>query len=134
MKIFYEFRKQDEKLAALAAKADAESRVPDTKPSLKLADYCGEYESKLYGTVKVTESTDGKLKIDFLPTALFKGELSHWHFDTFILNWSTQMMLPPGKVTFVLGADGKPTEMKVVVDNPDFDFTELKLMKRVEKL
>jgi hypothetical protein len=69
------------------------------------------------------------LKINFAPTALFKGQLTHWHYDTFELTWSTQMMLPSGKATFVLNENGKPCELKIVVDNPDFDFTELVLLR-----
>jgi len=56
--------------------------------------------------------------------------LTHWHFDTFELSWSAQMMLPKGKATFVLSAEGKPIELQILVDNPDFDFTELKLLRR----
>ena len=130
MKIFLEFKKQDEKLAALAKKADEESRVKSTKYSLELKEYCGFYDCKMYGSIEVKTGPNGNLLIDFLPTALFKGELLHWHYDTFQLSWSTQMMLPPGKVTFMIGADGKPEEMRVNVENPDFDFTELKLLKR----
>jgi len=133
LKIFLEFKKQDEKLEALAKKADQESRVQNTKHSLALIDYCGLYESKLYGGVEVTKGLNGNLLIDFLPTALFKGELQHWHYDTFLLSWSTQMMLHPGKVTFILGADGKTEEIKIFLENPDFDFTELKLVKRKEE-
>jgi hypothetical protein len=39
-------------------------------------------------------------------------------------------MLPPGKATFVLDAQGKVTELKIMVDNPDLDFTELRLIKQ----
>jgi hypothetical protein len=37
--------------------------------------------------------------------------------------------LPPGSVTFVVDAAGVASEMRVFVDNPDFDFTELKLFR-----
>jgi hypothetical protein len=40
------------------------------------------------------------------------------------------MMLPPGDVSFVINAQGKVEELRVFVENPDFDFTELKLMKK----
>jgi hypothetical protein len=40
------------------------------------------------------------------------------------------MMLPKGTVTFIINAQGEVSEMKVVVENPDFDFTELKLLKK----
>jgi hypothetical protein len=84
----------------------------------------------MYGDVEVKKDADGNLTIDFKPTALFKGTLSHWHYDTFQLAWTTQMMLPKGSVTFVINAQGEVSEMKVVVENPDFDFTELKLLKK----
>jgi CubicO group peptidase (beta-lactamase class C family) len=114
--------KEDEALAAAA-------RVKDTKPSLPLKDYCGVYSSPMYGDVEV-RLVGEKLAVDFKPTALFKGNLSHWHYDTFEISWSTQMMLPKGKITFILNADGLPEEMKVDVPNPDFDFSELKLKKK----
>jgi hypothetical protein len=40
------------------------------------------------------------------------------------------MMLPKGKATFILDASGQIEELRVVVDNPDFDFTELKLKRQ----
>jgi hypothetical protein len=103
--------------------------------SLALASYCGVYSSEMYGDVLITIDPEpltpfGGLKIDFAPTELFKGQLTHWHYDTFELSWSTQMMLPKGKATFVLNEEGKPIELKVIVDNPDFDFTELKLIRK----
>jgi len=92
-------------------------------------DVTGVYESEMYGKVEV-RAEGGNLIIDFLPTALFKGKL----FPTgtllsYDLKWTTQMMLPSGKVNFVLNQDGQVEEMRVFVDNPDFDFSELKLYK-----
>jgi hypothetical protein len=72
----------------------------------------------------------GNQTIEFKPTPLFKGNLTHWHLDTFELTWQTQMMLPPGRVTFLLDKEGKVTEMQIYVNNPDFDFGELKLYKK----
>jgi hypothetical protein len=40
------------------------------------------------------------------------------------------MMLPPGLVAFTLDATGAVDRMEIVVENPDFDFTELKLEKK----
>ncbi len=128
--IFLQFKKDDEVAAKRAEVDDEANRVKTSKPSLALDDYCGTYHCEMYGDVLVTKEDKDNLKIDFKPTALFKGTLSHWHFDTFQLSWTTQMMLPKGKATFVIGADGKVSELKVVVDNPDFDFTELKLLKK----
>ena len=128
--IFLEFKKSDEAGAA-QAKIEAETkRLKETKPSLPLQEYVGTYSSPMYGDVEVKIEPSGELSIDFKPTALFKGKLSHWHLDTFKLNWTTQMMLPPGDVSFVINAQGKVEELRVFVENPDFDFTELKLMKK----
>ncbi len=127
---FLQFKKEDEEATTKAALEDAKARVQNTKPSLALASYCGTYSSDMYGDVDISQNAAGELLIDFKPTALFKGKLSHWHYDTFELSWTTQMMLPKGKATFVLGMDGKPNEIKIVVENPDFDFTELKLLKK----
>lgn len=103
--------------------------------SLPLANYCGIYSSEMYGDVLITIDDNpltpyGGLKITFEPTPLFKGQLTHWHYDTFELSWTTQMMLPKGKATFILDASGQIEELRVVVDNPDFDFTELKLKRQ----
>lgn len=126
---FLKMKKDSEEAELAAAKADEDARVKNTQPSLALEKYIGTYHSEMYGNVEVSLQ-DNQLKIDFVPTALFKGNLEHWHYDTFKLNWTTQMMLPSGKATFILDADGRVSELKIVVDNPDFDFTELKLMKQ----
>ncbi|MFN0031775.1 MAG: serine hydrolase [Flavobacteriales bacterium] len=128
--MFLQFKKDDEVGVKRAEVDDEANRVRTSKPSLALDDYCGTYHCEMYGDVVISHEEKENLKIDFKPTALFKGTLIHWHFDTFQLSWSTQMMLPKGKASFVVGADGKVSELKVVVENPDFDFTELKLMKK----
>jgi CubicO group peptidase (beta-lactamase class C family) len=138
MGMFQGFYKDEIKNTQEALIADSAARVKGSRMSLPLADYCGSYSSEMYGEVLVTidenpRSPSGGLKIDFAPTALFKGQLSHWHYDTFELTWSTQMMLPRGKATFVLNDAGHPAELKVIVDNPDFDFTELILLRKEQK-
>ncbi|MEZ4799820.1 MAG: serine hydrolase [Flavobacteriales bacterium] len=128
--LFLKFKKDDEANAPLALKEKEDKRLKNTQPSLTLDQYCGTYESEMYGAVEITKKDDKTLIIDFKPTDLFKGTLTHWHLDTFQLNWSTQMMLPSGEATFIINKDGEVEELRVVVENPDFDFTELKLMKK----
>ena len=55
--------------------------------------------------------------------------MRNWNYDTFELNWGTKMMLPSGTVQFIIGTDGEVEEMKIVVENPDFDFSELEFKK-----
>lgn len=133
--IFAQFKEQDEEAAKLALTEDLANRKLDTRLSLPLENYCGIYSSEMYGNVMITidetaPAAQGGLKIAFEPTALFKGRLTHWHYDTFELTWTTQMMLPKGKATFVIDSEGKAEELRVVVENPDFDFTELKLLRK----
>jgi len=116
-----------------AEKAQAEddllaSRVPDAAPSLPLSGYAGRYTDPAYGDV-VIEEVDGALQFRFSRTPLFRGRLEPWHFDTFRLFWGTQQMLPPGMATFTLDASGRAVALEIVVENPDFDFTELKLRR-----
>lgn len=125
---FLTMRKEDMANDLKAKEADLAARKADTTPSLPLSAYAGIYHSSMYGDIEVRLEGEA-LRIDFKPTALFKGDLTHWHFDTFELRWSTKMMLPPGKVNFVLNASGEVEEMRIDVINPDFDFGELKLIK-----
>jgi CubicO group peptidase (beta-lactamase class C family) len=126
---FLNMRKDDIEGDQKSKEVDAAARKANTTPSLPLSQYAGTYHSTMYGDIEVRLEND-QLKIDFKPTALFKGDLGHWHYDTFELRWTTKMMLPPGKVSFVVNAKGEVEEMRIEVINPDFDFSELKLLKK----
>jgi CubicO group peptidase (beta-lactamase class C family) len=105
------------------------ARVKNTRPSLALEKYCGTYGGELYGDAQV-ELKGNMLMIRFLPATKLDAKLSHWHYDTFELEFVTLESLPKGKVTFILDAQGEVSEMKVDVPNPDFDFTELTFKRR----
>jgi hypothetical protein len=63
------------------AKAEFDAGRPPEKPaSLQLADYAGAFESRLYGTIRVTER-DGRLNLHF--GTRFQGKLRAWQGDTF---------------------------------------------------
>jgi hypothetical protein len=83
----------------------------------------------MYGDVRV-EATGKALIVSFVPTPGFVADLSHWHYDTFRIDLRDPVM-PDGYATFVLDARGVPSELRIDIPNPDFDFTELEL-KRVE--
>lgn len=78
-------------------------RVKDTKPSLDLATYAGDYQDEMYGDVKIWLE-NGKLKISY--GAGFKGTLEHWHYDTFQVTWSEDVQ-GKGFVQFKLNSSGK---------------------------
>jgi CubicO group peptidase (beta-lactamase class C family) len=115
--------------AAEAEKKMIADRVKNTKPSLPLLKYTGTYRSEMYGDV-IVDMESNALIVRFLPTDSYVGDLTHWHYDTFQINLRDKT-LPAGMVTFLLDANGKPSEMKVDIPNPDFDFTELEL-KRID--
>jgi CubicO group peptidase (beta-lactamase class C family) len=66
----------------------------------------GIYRSEMYGDVEVIKKDDG-YKIDFKPTELFKGTLVHLDKNVYVMHWSTQMMLPSGKIQFISNMEGE---------------------------
>ena len=118
-----------EREEAEARKAEA-ARTPGTKPSLPLSAYAGTYGGAMYGDARVSEE-GGRLVVRLLPSPAYVGDLEHWHFDTFRIKWRESVVYPypRGWVTFVLDAQGRASEMKIDVPNPDFDFKELEFRR-----
>jgi len=114
-----------------AKKIEKENKERNAKstPNLPLTSYEGTYSGEMYGDA-VVKIEGGKLRIQFIPTKVFTGELKHYQYDTFTLKLENTPSLPQGKVNFILDADGNVEEMKVDIPNPDFDFKELKFMKK----
>lgn len=101
-----------------------EIRAKDTKPSLPLEKYCGMYEDKMYGKAEVSLK-DGKLFLQFLPTPTFRGELKHYQYDMFYIDWEDEF-LTRGWVKFDMNFNSDIKKMTFEVPNsPDFIFTEL---------
>lgn len=105
------------------------NRVSGTKPSLKLEQYTGLYGGEMYGDAEIVLK-DNQLILNFLPTPIYSGTLTHWHFDIFRIKLKDVPSLPEGTVQFIMGADGKIEEMRVDIPNPDFDFTELEFKRK----
>lgn len=78
--------KQQYQRTEKARKEIDESRKKKTKPTLSLEDYVGIYDSEAYGKV-VVEKEGKNLKIKFWDDSDLKGDLEHWHFDTFRNIW-----------------------------------------------
>jgi CubicO group peptidase (beta-lactamase class C family) len=122
--------RQGQQAQQAEAKKVEDARVLNTKPSLKLTGYVGTYSGQMYGDAKVEEE-NGKLVVQLVPSPNFIGDLEHWHFDTFRITWRNSIVypFPKGFVTFVLDPQGKVSEMKIDVPNPDFDFKELEFRR-----
>ncbi len=86
-----------------AEKKFESSRVANTKPSLTIDGYAGNYSSPLYGDLAIT-ITGSSLQVNLNNTA--KATLDHWHYDTFRgyfeKRWWGQTL-----ATFSLNSDGK---------------------------
>ncbi len=112
-------------------KLDAQ-RIANTKTSLSLKDYAGNYTDQLYGDATITEE-NGKLVLRFVQSPNFIADLEHWHYDTFQIKWreSVAYNFPRGFITFTIDKMGKTDEMKIDQPNNDFWFYEL-AFKRLE--
>ena len=101
--------------ARMAAQADSAQsrlearRIKDTRPSLALEQYAGTYVDSLYGKAVVTYE-NGALR--FRTSSKQAGSMEHWQYDTFRVNWDAVWRGSP-IVTFVLGPDGKPAEVRM---------------------
>lgn len=104
-------------------------RVLNTKPSLNLKNYSGTYGGEMYGDATISYENN-ILNIQFVPTKILNGTLSHWNYDTFKIKWNGYPSLPDGTVQFIIGTNGTVDEMRIDVPNPDFDFTELEFLKK----
>ncbi len=98
--------------AIKANQEQKESRVPDTKPTLDLKEYAGDYKNEMLGNVHV-EVVDDRLELncnDFL-----KLRTSHWHYDSFKSDkdnrYKAKLM-----INFKLDQSGKIDEL-VLFDN-----------------
>lgn len=114
--------------AEMKAKEE-EERVKNTQMSFELEKYTGSYVDDMYGEVLI-ELKEGKLHINLLPTDIYEGTLSHWHYDVFKLNWNGPTSLPRGDVQFFMNAKAEIVKMMIDVPNPDFDFTEFTFYKK----
>jgi hypothetical protein len=54
----------------------------------------------------------------------------HWQYNTWQIELKQITSLPKGLVNFLINDKGEVYEMQVDIPNPDFDFTELKFLKK----
>ena len=125
--------KAGEENALKEKEAQELTRVKKAKPSFKKEEYSGTYSSDLYGDVEV-RLENGDLMVYFIPTPMFVGKLTHWHYDTYTIKLINTPSLPEGMVQFIPDVNGHPEELRIDIPNPDFYFTELKLFKKKEYL
>jgi CubicO group peptidase (beta-lactamase class C family) len=109
-------------------KKKLDCRIPDTRAHLNLENYCGVYCDRKVGNVNITLE-NGSLFLRFEQNSAFQARLSHWHYETFEINWLDEY-IPSGLLTFQHDSLGKPEKIKL--DQPrllDVDFSELEIIK-----
>ncbi|MCK5337956.1 MAG: DUF3471 domain-containing protein, partial [Bacteroidales bacterium] len=121
---------RDERQKEARAKTE-EERARDSKPTLPLEAYLGTYNCEMYGDASVYMDGD-QLMVHLVPTEIFVGDLNHWQYNTWQVEFKKLPSIPPGLVNFVIDDRGEVVEMQIDVPNPDFDFTELKFFKKAE--
>lgn len=87
------------------------ARVPNAPASLPHDAYAGAYENPLYGRVDVIFD-NGRLLHRFNNAPLFRGELRHWHYDTFLLDPMLEFR-DETLAAFHLNADGKAASVVI---------------------
>lgn len=96
------------------------SRQPGTKPALPLEAYAGTFRDDYYGDARVEHHADG-LYLDLLPCRFFQGSMSHWHHDTFKVQFDDPF-LTYALVTFEKNSQGQVTGFKIDLPSDDFHF------------
>jgi len=107
-----------------------DNRVLGTQPSLPPEGYTGTYGGDLYGDATVLIE-NGTLVLRLQPNPDLVADLSHWHHDTFLIEWRHEFpWFDRGWAQFVLDRTGAVAEMRLDVPNEDFWFHELQFRKQ----
>jgi len=105
----------------------SQSRAADSKPSLPLEKYVGDYSDPWYGKVSIKQESGG-LVLNFERTQKGTADLQHWQYDTFKAHWRDRTV-EDAFVTFALQPDGSIDHFTMVAVSPladfSFDFQDL---------
>ncbi len=97
------------------------SRAADSKPSLPLEKYLGEYSDPWYGKMTIGQGSDG-LVLTLARTSKGVADLQHWQYDTFKAHWRDHTV-EDAFVTFALKPDGSIDHFSMVAVSPLADFS-----------
>ncbi len=119
--IFKELEDQEQKKADETMKKAAAARPLDSKPSLPLEKYAGDYSDPWYGQVLIRQEANG-LVLTFPRSSKGVADLQHWQYDTFKAHWRDRTV-EDAFVTFALKADGSIDHFTMVAVSPLADFS-----------
>ncbi len=104
-------------------------RALNTQPSFALDKYVGTFKSLIYGNIIISKAQNS-LKLTFEHSPNLSASLSHWHFDTFKIEWDTpHAWLDFGTVKFNFDNNLEILSLDFDVPNDDIFFEELKPVK-----
>ncbi|GAM97782.1 beta-lactamase [alpha proteobacterium U9-1i] len=107
--------------AAVAALRQQQASPIASRPSLPLESYAGRFVDPWYGAMNITHANN-KLMMDFTLTPGMTGELTHWQYDTFRVDFRDRL-IEPAYVTFQLDANGKVARINMRAVSPLADFS-----------
>ena len=96
--------------AARATQARIASRVPNTRPSLALTGYAGQFDNEAFGPARVGTANEGLT----LRVGPYRGVLEHWHYDTFRVAWTAPT---PGATWASFSLDGSGAVRAVTIES-----------------
>jgi CubicO group peptidase (beta-lactamase class C family) len=100
-----------------------------TQPSHPLDAFAGTYTGPLYGDANVGLE-DGKLVLRLAANPELVADLTHLHYDTFVIRWrKTFAWFDEGTAHFVADARGRFVQLQLDVPNDDLWFHELELRR-----
>lgn len=99
----------------------AQARAAESKPSLALEKYVGDYSDPWYGKVTIRAENSG-LVLNFERTEKGLADLQHWQYDTFKAHWRDRTV-EDAFVTFTLRPDGSMDHFTMVAVSPLADFS-----------
>lgn len=106
-----------------------EDRIMDTEPTLDEDKMLGDYHSDLVGKISIVKKGDA-LKLIFDHHPLLSGTLTHWHYDTWKINWDEDhAWFSFGTIKINSDNNQKVIGFDFDVPNDDFFFEELKPIK-----
>lgn len=106
-------------------KERTDARVMGTSPSMPASAVAGLYRCPMYGDIRITEN-NGDLLIDFVQAPELKAKLSHWHYDTYELDWlKKQSWFSFGTVQIQEDNNHQPASLLFDVPNDDIFFEEI---------
>jgi CubicO group peptidase (beta-lactamase class C family) len=118
----YKASREDMMSKAIAAeKKQADERARNSKPSLELSKYAGDYADRWYGKATIADES-GKLTMRMSRTPAMVGDLEHWQYDTFKVIWRDKT-IPDAFVTFTLNYQGKIDHVKMAAVSTLADFS-----------